>query len=273
MTEGPEATYLSTYISKHFKNKHLKKVLIRNGRYSHHGSPPGFKEFVRALPLQLLAVYKKGKILCLLFDNDWCILVRLGMTGWFSKPEHKPLFASNANIVFHFDHADLEFFDVRNFGTLTFTQDLDFVQSELDRLAPDILDPKSTPSRLIQQMSTLDIPTKQLNQSLDIALMDQTFLISGVGNIIKSELLYDAKLSPKRLVRSLTKSEWQTLYQSARTICRKVLRNLENRGLDLDAYFKMHAIYQKEKDPNGFTVKKYKSADGRTTYWVPDIQK
>ncbi len=143
MPEGPEATYLATYIATHFKHKQLRQIRIKGGRYKRHGPPVGFRTFAAMLPLTLLDVVKKGKLICLVFEQNWVILVRLGMTGWFSKPEDEPIFASDPHILFGFEHTDLEFFDFRNFGTLTFTQDLDLVKSELKRLAPDILDASS----------------------------------------------------------------------------------------------------------------------------------
>ncbi len=112
----------------------------------------------------------------------------------------------------------------------------------------------------------------QSAMTLDAALMDQTFLVSGIGNISKSELLYDAALSPLRTVESMKPTEWHRLFQSARTISRKILRTLEKKGQDWDSYFSMHAIYQKKTDPAGRLVESYKGRDGRTTYWVPTVQ-
>lgn len=272
MTEGPETTYLAAYISKYFKHKRLRAVQIQSGRYKRHGAPVGFRSFMGALPLRLLNVVKKGKLLCLIFEQKWHLLVRLGMTGWFSKPEDEPIFASNPHIIFEFQHTDLEFFDFRNFGTLLFTQDVEIVEAELNRLAPDILDSSSTATRLVHHIRTMDMTAKQLGMTLDEALMDQTFLISGIGNIIKSELLYNAAISPLRTVESLKKEEWLRLFHSARIVSKKVLSHLEKKELDWDSYFSMHAVYQKKKDPAGHPVVSYKGSDDRTTYWVPLVQ-
>jgi hypothetical protein len=39
------------------------------------------------------------------------------------------------------------------------------------------------------------------------------------------------------------------------------------------SYMKAMEVYQRDKDPHGNEVKKYKTSKGRTTHWVPAIQK
>uniref|UniRef100_A0A6C0KR68 Formamidopyrimidine-DNA glycosylase catalytic domain-containing protein n=1 Tax=viral metagenome TaxID=1070528 RepID=A0A6C0KR68_9ZZZZ len=266
MTEGPEATYLAHYIATYFKNKRLKQVSIRGGRYKHHGPPKGLRQF--PLPLRLLDVHKKGKVIFFLFEHQWCMIAKMGMVGWFSKPEEKGLFQSHPNVIFHFENGDLHFFDFRNFGTLTFTDNPIKIVSELDAIAPDIHD--TSPSALEQRVH--DIVEHYPHETLEIALMNQERLFSGIGNIIKSELLYHAKLSPKRPLSSLSKKEWHRLILSSKKVYNTILNYLYHKGLDFNGYFDLHNVYQKEKDPNGLRVISYKVKDGRTTFWVPSIQ-
>ncbi len=268
MTEGPEATYLASYIHKHYLKKRLHGVKILGGRYKTHEPPAGLKEFSKALPMRLTEVHKKGKVILLVFEKNWCLLAKMGMVGWFSKPEDGLLFSSDPNVSFAFDGQELGFYDFRNFGTLTFTQDAEFIRDEFSRIAPDILNSDVSFSDVYARISELKV-----NKTLDIALMDQTLLVSGIGNIIKSEALYHAKLSPKRPIQSLTKDEWRTLFGSLRMTAKRVLRRREKAGLDFEGYFDSHAIYQKPVDPKGNPVERYKSKDGRTTFWVPAIQK
>lgn len=272
MTEGPEATYQANYVAKYFKHKRLRNMSIRGGRYKTHNQPKEMKEFQKQLPMKLLDVYKKGKVIFFLFEDNWVMIAKMGMTGWFSKPESKSLHQADPNIVFHFQNGDLNFTDFRNFGTLTFTQDPMKVYMELNALAPDILDPTTTPATVYKRIEILELIKKQPSMTLDTALMDQTLLLSGIGNILKSELLYDAKLSPKRTLKSLTQENWKQLIFSARKVSKRVLENLETDSADIESYFRLHAIYQKEQDPKGNPVKQFTSKDGRTTFWVPEVQ-
>ena len=262
MTEGPEATYLAHYIATYFKNKRLKKVTIRDGRYKHHGPPKNMKRFQKALPMKLLDVYKKGKVIFFLFEHNWCMIAKMGMVGWFSKTD------AHANVIFHFENTDLYFSDFRNFGTLTFTDDPLLIMAEIDAIAPDILDDHTTWASFSHHLHA----HPPLNTSLELFLMEQGQFLSGIGNIIKSEILYDARLAPHRTVESMKKEEWHRLFTSAKKISKKIQHHLEKHGWD-DSYFQLHTIYQKEKDPHGFTVKTRKAKDGRTTFWVPELQK
>jgi formamidopyrimidine-DNA glycosylase len=270
MTEGPEATHLAKFIAKNFKNKRLRKMSIVGGRYKRHGLPKEMKEFQAALPMKLLDVYKKGKVIFFLFENNWCMISRMGMVGWFSKPGEDKIHKSDPNIVFEFENGELHYFDFRNFGTLVFTQDPMEIYSQIDGIAPDVLDNKVTMGEIEYRVH--ELVKKKPNMPLEELLMDQSLLISGIGNIIKSEVLYDAKISPKRTVKEMSKDDWDRLFHSAKKVSKKIYKFLETRGLDFNGYFKLHTVYKQERDPHGHLVKTHKAKDGRTTFWVPEVQ-
>jgi formamidopyrimidine-DNA glycosylase len=269
MTEGPEATYMARYIRRHFLKKQLRGVAIRGGRYKTHGPPAEFHAFKAALPLRLIDIHKKGKVIFLLFEGNWCIIAKMGMVGWFSKADDKFLHDSDPNVVFQFAGGDdLNFYDFRNFGTLTFTQDNPTIVAQLDAIAPDILDPRVRFPVVYERTEGL-VGGKRIEE----LLMDQTAVMSGVGNIIKSELLYDAQISPKRAAGNITREEWHRIFLSARKVARRVLQNLENDGWNLNSYKALHAVYQRKTDPAGNPVVMYTAKDGRATFWVPAVQK
>ncbi len=268
MTEGPEASYLAQYIAKHFKNRRLRRVTIRAGRYKRHGAPNGYKEFIAELPLKLLDIRKKGKVIFLWFEGNWCLIAKMGMVGWFGRPQDRFLHESEAHVVFDFENSALNFYDFRNFGTLTFTNDPATIFREMDAIAPDILSSLSF-NDFYKRLKTLHIPD---NKTLDVALMEQSLILSGIGNIIKSELLYDARVSPRRHIKDLSEAEWRRIFVSARRFAQGVLHTLKTRPENLDAYYGLHRIYQKESDPEGRAVKEYKAPDGRATFYVPELQ-
>lgn len=96
--------------------------------------------------------------------------------------------------------------------------------------------------------------------------MDQTFLTSAIGNIIKSELLYRAGVSPHEKVGSLKNEEWLKLFQSARVISKQVLRSCKGL-LFCDAF-----DLSKKESFAGHSVETYKGEDGRTMFWIPAVQ-
>lgn len=270
MTEGPEATYQANMVRRHFKGRRLHNLRILHGRYKTHGPPANTAAFRRALPMRLTDVRKKGKVVVLDFEDGWSIVVKMGMVGWLSTADPKEsslLHESPPNVVFAFDGAagDLQFSDFRNFGTLTITHSPADVTAALDAIAPDILDPSTRFSDLTER-----IPTVKPTAPIETVLMDQTALLSGIGNIIKSELLYAARVAPRRTVKSLTPAEWRRIFTAARTVTRNVLYTLQH---DVDDYDTHQKVYQRTSDPRGNPVKNYVAADGRRTFWVPALQK
>ena len=107
MPEGPEAAYITKFIKKEFVSKKLTHVNILKGRYINHGPPEHYKEFVDALPLTVTNVEKQGKVIFIYFENTaetekWCIISKLGMTGWWYSKE-KPAWRSEfKSLTFEF---------------------------------------------------------------------------------------------------------------------------------------------------------------------------
>ena len=268
MTEGPEASYLANYISKRFLKKRLRSIKIVAGRYKTHGPPHGFREFTQHLPVRLVEVYKKGKVIFFFFDNGWCLVAKMGMVGWFYSEGDRPNRKGDSHVEFIFENSSLIFSDFRNFGTLEFTNDPAKVIHEIESVAPDILDSELTISEIQKRSQALD-----QSRQLDELIMDQEALFSGVGNIIKSEALYSAKISPHRTLRSLTSRDLANLWKGVRSYARRVLKILESEEIHSPAYVALQKVYQRNKDPAGHAIKSYKSADGRTTFWVPFLQK
>jgi formamidopyrimidine-DNA glycosylase len=269
MTEGPETSYLAHYIYKYFRNKKLKNIIIKSGRYKTHGSPDNFRKFKNNLPMKLTRIYKKGKVIFLFFEKDWTIIIKLGMVGWFYKSHSKTIFKSEPNIIFEFDDENLYFTDFRNFGTVTITNNILDIVNEIDRLAPDILDNNITFEKIYERVKGL----KNENKTIDTILMDQHLIMSGIGNIIKSELLYNAMISPKRKLKDLSMEDWKKIYMSSKKYSMKVYSILNKMKWNRDEYMNIRSIYQKEKDPYGNNVIMYVSSDGRKTFYVPEIQK
>lgn len=270
MTEGPEARYLANYVSKRFLKKRLRNMKILGGRYKTHGPPHGFKDFLkqlhRSIPVHLVEVWSVGKVIFLMFDSGYVLVAKMGMVGWFYTAEDMPLHKNEAHVVFEFEGGkDLIFADFRNFGTLQFTNNAHDLWDEMAYIAPDIIDGKM--DDILKRVPTIK-PTSRIED----VLMDQTALVSGIGNIIKSEALYEAKVSPKKHFGSLKPAELRAVLEAARKYARRVLRILESAAIHSDKYVALQKVYQREEDPQGHRVHSYKSAHGRTTFWVPEIQ-
>jgi formamidopyrimidine-DNA glycosylase len=63
-------------------------------------------------------------------------------------------------------------------------------------------------------------------------LLDQK-VVSGIGNIYADEILYDARLHPRRKANTLTEGEWQALYEAIRA---NLAAGVEHRGTTVRLY-------------------------------------
>lgn len=112
-------------------------------------------------------------------------------------------------------------------------------------------------------------------------LMNQEYF-GGIGNYLKSEILYRARISPFRTLSSLTDNEISALFSTAlSTISQAYQAGGLTHGTFLDPDMEKGVfsvfIYKKagELDPLGNVIQfmsKQESPDGRGTYYVPQLQ-
>jgi formamidopyrimidine-DNA glycosylase len=105
--------------------------------------------------------------------------------------------------------------------------------------------------------------------------MNQHILVAGVGNYLKSEILYASKISPHRKMSEIKEHELKLLYKK---IIELANASLNSQGLvnryslaDKDEQFILK-VYMQKKDPLGNTVIREETKDKRTTHWVKEVQ-
>lgn len=277
MPEGPEVKRLVLWLNKKIKNKTLKNIEILNGKY--------LKKNIKNIdnlkfPLTIEKVDCKGKFIYILFKNsDTVIFITLGMTGWFYLKKTD----NHDNVLFKIDTLNLYFNDFRNFGTLIISNKVE-LNKKIKTLGPDILDPNNNTNEFLQR-----IERKRNDSLISTALLDQK-VASGVGNYLRAEGLYLAKLSPYREIKDITKNKlielWEILkqlgyYYFDEDMGRKLgiikinLPNLLNKKLgpskykpDENSFF----VYRQDVDPYGNKVISEMIGD-RTIHYVKSIQK
>lgn len=274
MPEGPEVTYLAQVLRNCMVGKKLLSIEILRGRYKVHSKPKNFDEFISTLPLRCTHVEKKGKVLFIYFEKDWCIMSKLGMTGWWYDPLYRPSWRNMyPNIIFSLmggrKKHEVHYSDFRNFGTLSFHKNAQDIQQEYDKTAPDILSPSTSFRKTWTRIEGLSASKKEW--LIEDALIDQKVIISGIGNYLKSETLYAARISPLRKIKEISRSEWMRLFNNMKKITNKMLIALQSN--DANKYMDSMQVYRKKVDPLGNTIATRVSKAGRMTYWVPTLQK
>ena len=92
------------------------------------------------------------------------------------------------------------------------TLDAKQVKALHDRLGPDLLDPRADVEAVRAKFKKRSTPVGTL-------LMDQSVL-SGIGNVYRSELLYRQRLYPKTPAKSLDDATFDRLWKDARQLLR-----------------------------------------------------
>ena len=100
---------------------------------------------------------------------------------------------------------------------------------------------------------------------------------SGIGNYLKAEVLYRAKMNPTKKLHELSDNEIKTLYDS---IMFQLILSYQHHGLTIKSYWDPEGrpgtcprqVYGKPKDLLGNPVEKFKDSKERTVHWVPSVQ-
>ena len=264
MPEGPEVKIMSDNLNSILKGKEIVEI----NYLRHEKVPNNFLYFQEHLPLKVKEINAKGKMLYFLFDKHIYMIVTLGMTGIWSLEKLK-----HSALEIKYNQGSVYFVDIRKFGKIYIYKTKEEFTKKLDSIGPDLLSKNDFNFNLFK-----DILMRKKHWNITKALMDQS-LISGIGNYLKSEILYAAKISPHRNIEDLSQEELKTLYTMGRKIIKQSYQEggLSSRDfLDIEGkkgkfykYIKVYCMDTVGKKK----IKKEKTKDGRTTHWVPEVQK
>ena len=266
MPEGPEVKRMALSLSSRIEGETITEAKVLGGKWIKK-PPTGISEFEKALPTRVDRITVKGKTIHIHCSNGWIIWNTLGMSGGWKDGQTKHShfrFTTQGGRVVWFD-------DIRRFGNLIFIRDQSEFSRRLGGIGPDMLHPDTTFQDFSGAIAHRKTPICK-------ALMDQKVL-GGVGNYIKAEALYRARISPHRICNQIQAGELQSLYEWTRWIMQK---SLEQGGATFSTYSDMDGragefpfhfhVYMMNECPLGYPVVRETTEDGRTTHWVPQVQ-
>ncbi len=242
---------------------HIKKLRFQ--------IPKSIKKIV--INSKISNIRRIAKYIILDLDNKYSIVIHLGMSGRLKinhdnftkiKHDHVVIFFENKKI--------LVFNDPRRFGFLDLvkTENLKNCKYILN-LGIDALSKELTHKLLYSKISKSEVPIKQI-------LLNQ-HIISGIGNIYASEILFDAKISPLTLGKDLKISLIMKLIKSIRKILRKAIRYGGSSIRDYRSANGTLGNFQSNFKVYGHEGKKIYSDKvlkifqyGRSTFYCPKIQ-
>lgn len=141
------------------------------------------------------------------------LLLHFGMTGDLIWSGDEPGRHRHDRVVLVFDDGELRYRNMRKIGGVWLAHDRSEVEAVLGPLGPDALD--------LPRRRLLDLLAARRG-GIKAALMDQTF-VSGIGNILADEVLWQARLHPRRPVASLSEEERRSLHATIRKVLREAV--------------------------------------------------
>jgi len=141
-----------------------------------------------------------------------------GSRGMLKQVQHDNTpYTKHLHHIFYLKkNGSLEFHDIRKFGTISLRPTSEIIPENF-KLGIDPFDNNFTASHLSELLRMR--PGKPIKD----LLLDQS-LISGIGNIYASEMLFDCKILPSKKAAMLSTQEIKGLYKSIKKILNKAIR-------------------------------------------------
>jgi len=267
MPEGPECRRIAESLAKEVSNKTIVGIDILGGRYTKK-EPSGLSDLISDLPIAVAGVGVHGKFIYWILSKEHSLWNTLGMSGHWSGEEQKH---SRIKIRFS-DKTHVYFNDTRNFGTIKLVKGKSELIKKLKSLGPDML------SEDVDNITFLSALRKKNKHNICKVLMDQS-VIAGVGNYVKAEALWLAKINPASNVQDLEDYQLIDLNESIKSVLRAsyesggaTIKSYKNFDGEIGDYSSRFLVYNQKTDPHGNEVVKFQTPDGRTTHWVPEVQ-
>ncbi|KAJ6416077.1 hypothetical protein OIU84_004807 [Salix udensis] len=276
MPELPEVEAARRAIEEHCTGKKIKKAIIAEDSKVIDGVSPS--DFVAALVGKtIVSAHRKGKNLWLQLASPPFPSFQFGMAGavyikGVAVTKYKRSAVNDSDewpskyskfFVQLDDGLELSFTDKRRFAKVRLLED-PASKPPISELGPDALLELMTVDELHGSLSKKKIAIKAL-------LLDQSF-VSGIGNWIADEVLYQARIHPLQIASSLSRESTATIH--------KCIKEVIQYAVEVDAdcdRFPLEWLFhfrwgKKPGKVNGKEID-FIVAGGRTTAYVPGLQK
>jgi formamidopyrimidine-DNA glycosylase len=270
MPELPEVETISNDLREHLYGNKITNVEFLDNRNLRNISEYDFIDIINNN--NIINIYRKGKNIIWDLSNNFSIVFHLRMTGKFVVTNN-PLNSYKHNMVlFQTNKTNIIFSDIRKFATITVDK-TDSVQAKNSGIDPvSKIFTFDSFNNLTILYSKLTCKSFLLNQKI----------ISGIGNIYASEILFDSKISPSRTVSSLLIPEKKCLYESILKILKEAILHRGTTFSDYRDSFNKKGSYQnflKVYNKNNTScqicktnIEKIKQ-NGRSTFFCKNCQK
>ncbi|MEM2280729.1 MAG: hypothetical protein QXZ68_01900 [Candidatus Bathyarchaeia archaeon] len=217
MVEGPTAKAYAIKITNNFRDEVITEILIKSRKVFTPIEKIVGKAFLRADSL--------GKNILLFFEGNTAIRLHLMMFGAIhiykiNEPLLKP--KERVRLMAAGERRKLVVYNAPIVEVDEKDKILERLKSEL---GPDPLSNEWNKTEAIKNIISLP------DQKIGIALLNQS-IIAGVGNILRNEILFRAKVHPERKIADLTIQEIENIVHHTEHLSKEFLnRKLQSKGI------------------------------------------
>lgn len=231
-------------------------------------------------PLKVSKVANNGKLSWIIFVDEngkkYWFIQTYGLKGGWNKTKNQ---TSKFSMTIY-NGVTLYYNDKVNYGNQLFTDN----QADFDKKLKERGFNLSRDDFTFTEFHKI-INKLRKNTNICVFLMNQKY-ISGIGNILKVQILYSAGISPNRIISKyqdennpliLTTKELSELHAAIIKVYNDALNKNGGTFKYCDLIEKTKCtyectVYNKKIDPDGNKVICEKTLDKRKTYWVKEIQ-
>jgi len=274
MPEKIEIALMAESLNKRFKDKILHTLIITpKSRY--YSKPIKGYDIESWIPLQekiIIPFFRtcqnvshRGKKIIFFFD-EICVINSCGLEGHWGWEEEK-----HSGIILQFENCNAYFTDSRHFGEIDiiFKKDL---STFLKHIGPDYFYGEVS----LEIFSRKICDPKLRDKQICWFLLEQKFF-SGIGNWLKADVLYKAKILPHRLLKDLTFPDIERLYFA---IMYTLKEAYESKGCTIKSYRNpdgeignyKNVCYGRQTDNYGNPIITQVLSDKRNSYFCPNVQ-
>jgi formamidopyrimidine-DNA glycosylase len=237
---------------------------------------PSLEEFARRLAgVRITGARRRAKNLIVALDSGDALVFQLKIGGQLLlvPPVEEPRAA--LMLILHLDGVRRLFLRDQTGFSRARLLDADELEERLSSLGPEPLNAGFGVEYLRETLGSRRAQIKPL-------ILDQK-LISGIGNIYADEILFDARLHPRRKANTLSAREWEALYAAIRE---NLAAGVEHRGTTVRLYKDVLGrpgehqnylrVFERHGKPcpsacGGVVVRE--SVGGRPTHYCPECQR
>jgi formamidopyrimidine-DNA glycosylase len=257
--ELPDVESYRRFFSHHAVGRVVRRTIVPDPTILRNTTPSALNRALRGRRLD--EPERIGKWLICWTDGP-ALLLHFGMTGHLVWSGDEPKRHRHDRVILELEGGDeLRYRNMRKLGGTWLAHDREEVATVLGPLGPDALSIRR--SEFLERLAAR-------RSGVKAALMDQTF-VAGVGNLVADEVLWQARLHPKRPIESLQEQERNELYRKMHAVLKESVERYDyvrrKRSWLSHVRGMPGALCPRCGTPLERTV-----AAGRTTYFCPACQ-